>query len=202
MVGQFGLRFRLPHKSQGSFTCRKCATWDRRLYFPSPLVSCIGKIKSRSKRVCDSYRVPRGGYNAQIWVKIQSIWRFVYTTDTNLWKFEQQFRTWNMRKLISGNLTGCGESPYHILFVRPRTAPVSFVRPSVRLPARVRTAPLRRISVTSYTVEPWFTNSICSRGLVVTQVGRKSRLFFPKRNNGNTHNAFRISQSTPYLTFT
>jgi hypothetical protein len=34
-AGQFGLRFRLPRKSQGYFTCRKSATWDRRLYFPS-----------------------------------------------------------------------------------------------------------------------------------------------------------------------
>jgi hypothetical protein len=32
MGGKFGLRFRLPLKSQGSFTCRKSATWDRRLY--------------------------------------------------------------------------------------------------------------------------------------------------------------------------
>jgi hypothetical protein len=31
MAGQFGLRFRLPRKSQGSFTCRKSVTWDRRL---------------------------------------------------------------------------------------------------------------------------------------------------------------------------
>jgi hypothetical protein len=35
MAGQFGLRFWLPRKSQGSFTCCKSATWDRRLYFPS-----------------------------------------------------------------------------------------------------------------------------------------------------------------------
>jgi hypothetical protein len=35
MAGQFGLRFGLPRKSQGSFTCRKSATWDRRLYFIS-----------------------------------------------------------------------------------------------------------------------------------------------------------------------
>jgi hypothetical protein len=35
MAGQFGLRFRLPRKSQGSFTCSKSATWDRRLYFAS-----------------------------------------------------------------------------------------------------------------------------------------------------------------------
>jgi hypothetical protein len=35
MAGQFGLWFRLPRKSQGSFTCRKSATWDRRFYIPS-----------------------------------------------------------------------------------------------------------------------------------------------------------------------
>jgi hypothetical protein len=34
MAGQFGLWFRLPRKSQGSFTCRKSATWDRRLASP------------------------------------------------------------------------------------------------------------------------------------------------------------------------
>jgi hypothetical protein len=35
MASQFGMRFRLPRKSQGSFKCRKSATWDRRFYFPS-----------------------------------------------------------------------------------------------------------------------------------------------------------------------
>jgi hypothetical protein len=35
MAGQFGLRFRLPRKSQGAFTCHKFATWDRWVYFPS-----------------------------------------------------------------------------------------------------------------------------------------------------------------------
>jgi hypothetical protein len=54
---------------------------------------------------------------------------------------------------------------------------------------------------TGITVGPWLTNLIRYRGLVVTQVGRKSKLFFPIRNNGNTYNAFRNSQSTPYLTF-
>jgi hypothetical protein len=34
IAGQFGLRFRLPRNSQESFTCRKSATWDRRLYSP------------------------------------------------------------------------------------------------------------------------------------------------------------------------
>jgi hypothetical protein len=35
MASQFGLLLRLLRKSQVSFTCRKSATWDRRLYFPS-----------------------------------------------------------------------------------------------------------------------------------------------------------------------
>jgi hypothetical protein len=33
-AGPFGQRFWLPRRSQVSFTCRKSATWDRRLYFP------------------------------------------------------------------------------------------------------------------------------------------------------------------------
>jgi hypothetical protein len=41
-TGQFGLQFRLPRKSQGSFTCRKSATWDRRLYFPSEERLAVG----------------------------------------------------------------------------------------------------------------------------------------------------------------
>jgi hypothetical protein len=35
MAGQFCLRFQLPHKSQGYFTCHKSATWGKLLYFPS-----------------------------------------------------------------------------------------------------------------------------------------------------------------------
>jgi hypothetical protein len=35
MTGQFCLRFRLPRKSQGDFTCHKSATWGKRLHFPS-----------------------------------------------------------------------------------------------------------------------------------------------------------------------
>ena len=31
----FAWNARLPHSIQGSFTCRKSTTWDRRLYFPS-----------------------------------------------------------------------------------------------------------------------------------------------------------------------
>ena len=31
----FAWNARLPHNIQGSFTCRKSTTWDKRLYFPS-----------------------------------------------------------------------------------------------------------------------------------------------------------------------
>ena len=31
----FAENARLPRDIQGSFTCRKCTTWDKRLYFPS-----------------------------------------------------------------------------------------------------------------------------------------------------------------------
>jgi hypothetical protein len=31
----FAYNARLPRSIQGSFTCRKSTTWDRRLYFPS-----------------------------------------------------------------------------------------------------------------------------------------------------------------------
>jgi hypothetical protein len=41
MTGQFGLRFRLPRKSQGSFTCRKSATWNRLLYFLSEGINAV-----------------------------------------------------------------------------------------------------------------------------------------------------------------
>jgi hypothetical protein len=34
MACQFDLRFQLPRKSLGSFTCRKSASWDRWLYYP------------------------------------------------------------------------------------------------------------------------------------------------------------------------
>jgi hypothetical protein len=33
------------------------------------------------------------------------------------------------------------------------------------------------------------------------ELGRNSKTIFPTRNSGNTYNAFRNSQSTPYLTF-
>jgi hypothetical protein len=35
MAGRFAMWFQIPRKSQGSLTCCKSSTWDRRLYFPS-----------------------------------------------------------------------------------------------------------------------------------------------------------------------
>jgi hypothetical protein len=35
MADKFRLKTRLPHNFQGSLTCRKSVTWDKRLYFPS-----------------------------------------------------------------------------------------------------------------------------------------------------------------------
>jgi hypothetical protein len=35
MAGNFAEKWRVPRHLKGSFTCRKSATWDRRLYFPS-----------------------------------------------------------------------------------------------------------------------------------------------------------------------
>jgi hypothetical protein len=35
MTGYFADKWQVPRHLMGSFTCRKSATWDRRLYFPS-----------------------------------------------------------------------------------------------------------------------------------------------------------------------
>jgi hypothetical protein len=58
MAGQFGLRFQVPRKSQGSFTCRKCATWDRRIYFPSEGRHAVDFFPRK-------IRLPRPGSNTQ-----------------------------------------------------------------------------------------------------------------------------------------
>jgi hypothetical protein len=59
MAGQFGLWLRLQSKSQGSFTCRKSATWDRRLYFPS-----------EGRHAVDFFfrKIRRPGSNPRSWV--------------------------------------------------------------------------------------------------------------------------------------
>jgi hypothetical protein len=51
MAGQFGMRFRLPCKSQSSFTCRKSATWDRRLYFPSERRHAVDFFAQKIRRL-------------------------------------------------------------------------------------------------------------------------------------------------------
>jgi hypothetical protein len=61
MAGQFGLRFRLPRKSEGSFTCRKSATLDRRLYFPSEGRHAVGFFARKIQRLWP-------GSNLRSWV--------------------------------------------------------------------------------------------------------------------------------------
>jgi hypothetical protein len=61
MAGQIGLRFRLPRKSKGSFTCRKYATWDRRLYFPSEGRHAVDFFARKFRRF-------RSGSNPRSWV--------------------------------------------------------------------------------------------------------------------------------------
>jgi hypothetical protein len=61
MAGQSGLRFRLPRKSQGSFTCRKSATWDRRLYFPSEGRHAVDFFARKIRRL-------RPGFNPRSWI--------------------------------------------------------------------------------------------------------------------------------------
>ena len=52
---------RLPHNVQGSFTCRKSTTWDRRLYFP-PQEGVL--------RIFSSWKIQRlrSGLNLRTWV--------------------------------------------------------------------------------------------------------------------------------------
>jgi hypothetical protein len=61
LAGQFDLRFRLPRKSQGSLTCRKSATWDRRLYFPSEGRDVVDFFARKIQR-------HRPGSNPRTWV--------------------------------------------------------------------------------------------------------------------------------------
>jgi hypothetical protein len=61
MTGQFEMWFRLPRKSQGSFTCRKSATWDRRLYFRSEGRRAVEFFARKIRRL-------RPGLNPRSWV--------------------------------------------------------------------------------------------------------------------------------------
>jgi hypothetical protein len=57
----FALRFPLPRKSQVSFTFRKSATWDRRLYFPSEGRHIVDFFTRKIRRL-------RPGLNPRSWV--------------------------------------------------------------------------------------------------------------------------------------
>jgi hypothetical protein len=61
MADQFGLQFWIPHKSQRSFTCRKSATWYRRLYFPSEGRHAVDFFARKIRRL-------RSGSNPRSWV--------------------------------------------------------------------------------------------------------------------------------------
>jgi hypothetical protein len=61
MTGQLGLWFRLQRKSQGSLTCRKSATWDRRLYFPSEERHAVDFFARKIRRL-------RPGSNPRSWI--------------------------------------------------------------------------------------------------------------------------------------
>jgi hypothetical protein len=62
MAGQFGLLFRLPRKLQGSCTCRKPMTWDRRLYFLSDGRHAVDFFVRKIRRL-------RPGSNPRSWVQ-------------------------------------------------------------------------------------------------------------------------------------
>jgi hypothetical protein len=67
MAAQFCLRSRLPRKSRGSFTCRKSATWDRQLYFPSEGRHAVDFFHP------EKIRRLQPGFSENFWIK--NIWQ-------------------------------------------------------------------------------------------------------------------------------
>jgi len=61
MADKFRLKIRIPRNFQGSLTCRKSATWDRRLYFPS-------KGRHTEDFFARKNRQLRPGLNPRSWV--------------------------------------------------------------------------------------------------------------------------------------
>ena len=61
MADKFRLKTRLPRNFQGSLTCRKSATWDRRLYFPSEGTRAEEFFARKIRRL-------RPGLNPHSWV--------------------------------------------------------------------------------------------------------------------------------------
>ena len=61
MAEKFRLKIRFPRNFQGSLTCRKSATWDRRLYFPSEGRRAEDFFARKIRRL-------RPGLNPQSWV--------------------------------------------------------------------------------------------------------------------------------------
>jgi hypothetical protein len=81
MAGQFGLWFRLPRKLQGSCTCRKSATWDRRLYFPSEKSDGFGRVRTREASMLTT-RPPK----PLPWNKFVTRFALAYVTKPIFWQ--------------------------------------------------------------------------------------------------------------------
>jgi len=71
MADKFGRETRLPRNFQGSLTCRKSVTWERRLYFPSEGRRAEDFFARKIQRL-------RLGLNPRSWVPEAS-------TLTNMW---------------------------------------------------------------------------------------------------------------------
>jgi hypothetical protein len=89
MAGQFGLRFRLPRKSQGSFTCRKYATWDRRIYFPSEGRHAVDFFVRKIRRL-------RPGSNPRSWVPEASMLTTEAADGTWYWYHAYNIKKWHL----------------------------------------------------------------------------------------------------------
>jgi hypothetical protein len=84
MAGQFGLWFRLPRKSQGSFT-----TWDRRLYFPSEGRHAVDFFARKIRRL-------RPGSNPRSWVPEASMLTTKAAGVTWYWYHVYNIRKWHL----------------------------------------------------------------------------------------------------------
>jgi hypothetical protein len=99
---KFAWNARLPRSIQGSFTCRKSTTWDRRLYFPSE-----GRLRS--------------GLNPRTWVPKASMLPLVHRTHSLYlglqWINRKNFKASRWQFCVTHFL--CIYFPILLLLVRP-----------------------------------------------------------------------------------
>jgi hypothetical protein len=100
------LRFQLPRKSRGSLTCRKFATWDRRLYFP-----CEGR--HAEDFFARKIRRLRPGSNPRSWVP------------------EVSMLTTRLPKLLSAGLDIYGKEKTYCMYRRSNPGPSSLLQVAV-----------------------------------------------------------------------